>query len=65
MGIKGIKVDFFGGDGQSMMAYDQDIFSDAVDFYLMVNIHGTTVPRGWQRTYPNLLTAEAVRKIFI
>jgi hypothetical protein len=61
MGIKGIKVDFFGGDGQSMMAYYQDIFEDASQVGLLVNCHGATIPRGWQRTYPNLLTMEAVR----
>lgn len=61
MGIKGIKVDFFGGDGQSMMAYYQDIFEDAAKFGLVVNCHGATLPRGWQRTYPNLLTVEAIK----
>jgi len=61
MGIKGIKVDFFGGDGQSMMTYYQDIFEDAAEFGLLVNCHGATLPRGWHRTYPNLLTVEAVR----
>ncbi|HOG76517.1 MAG TPA: glycoside hydrolase family 97 catalytic domain-containing protein, partial [Candidatus Marinimicrobia bacterium] len=61
MGIRGIKVDFFGGDGQSMMTYYQDIFEDAAQFGLVVNCHGATLPRGWQRTYPNLLTMEAVR----
>jgi hypothetical protein len=61
MGIKGIKVDFFGGDGQSVMKYYQDIFEDAAEFKLLVNCHGATLPRGWQRTYPNFITAEAVR----
>ncbi len=61
MGIKGIKVDFFGGDGQSVMAYYQDIFEDAADFSLSVNCHGATLPRGWQKTYPNLLTVEAIK----
>lgn len=61
LGVKGIKVDFFGGDGQSMMDYYIDILEDAADYQLMVNFHGCTIPRGWQRTYPNLLTAEAVR----
>jgi alpha-glucosidase len=61
IGISGIKVDFFGGDGQSMMAYYQDIFEDAAEFGLLVNCHGATLSRGWQRTYPNLLTMEAVR----
>jgi hypothetical protein len=61
MGIKGVKVDFFSGDGQSMMAYYQDIFEDAAKFGLMVNCHGATIPRGWHRTYPNLITVEAIR----
>ncbi len=61
MGIRGIKVDFFGGDGQSMMAYYQDILEDAAAFKLMVNCHGSTLPRGWQRTYPNLVSMESVK----
>lgn len=61
MGIGGIKVDFFGGDGQSVMTYYQDIFEDAAKFGLTVNCHGATLPRGWQRTYPNVLTFEAVK----
>jgi hypothetical protein len=60
-GVKGIKVDFFGGDGQSVIQYYRDILKDAADFKLMVNLHGCTLPRGLQRTFPNLLTAEAVR----
>jgi hypothetical protein len=61
MGIKGIKVDFFGGDGQSMIKYYNAILQDALKYKLLVNFHGTTYPRGWQRTYPNLVTMEAVR----
>ncbi|MGS2739158.1 glycoside hydrolase family 97 catalytic domain-containing protein [Sinomicrobium sp. M5D2P17] len=61
MGIAGIKVDFFGGDGQSMIAYYHDIFKDAAEYRLMVNCHGTTLPRGWQRTYPHLVTMESVK----
>lgn len=61
MGIKGIKVDFFGGDGQSMIDYYLGIFRDAADHHLMVNTHGTTLPRGWERTWPNLMTMEAIR----
>ena len=60
MGIKGVKVDFFGGDGQSMMNYYQDILEDAAANQLLVNFHGATLPRGWHRTYPNLMTTEAV-----
>ncbi|MEO5944081.1 MAG: glycoside hydrolase family 97 catalytic domain-containing protein [Ferruginibacter sp.] len=61
MGIKGLKIDFFAGDGQSMINYYQDILEDAADYGLLVNFHGATLPRGWQRTYPNLMTTEAVQ----
>lgn len=61
MGIKGIKVDFFAGDGKSMIQYYIDILKDAADYRLLVNFHGATIPRGLQRTYPNLMTVEAVK----
>lgn len=60
LGIKGIKVDFFGGDGQSMINYYLDILEDAANYEILVNFHGATLPRGLQRTYPNLMTTEAV-----
>jgi alpha-glucosidase len=61
MGAAGLKIDFFGGDGQSMIAYYRDILDDAAPYGFAMNFHGSTPPRGWQRTYPNLMTAEAVR----
>lgn len=61
MGIKGVKIDFFGGDGRSVIRYYQEILADAARHGLMVNFHGATLPRGWSRTYPHLMTAEAVR----
>ncbi|MFV5693514.1 glycoside hydrolase family 97 catalytic domain-containing protein [Flavobacterium sp. LT1R49] len=61
MGIAGIKVDFFGGDGQSMIEYYHDMLKDAAEHKLLINFHGATLPRGWQRTYPNLSTTEAVK----
>jgi Glycosyl-hydrolase 97 N-terminal/Glycoside hydrolase 97/Glycosyl-hydrolase 97 C-terminal, oligomerisation len=61
IGIKGIKVDFFGGDGQSMMDYYQDILADAHRHHLIVNCHGSTLPRGLHRTWPNLVSMEAIR----
>jgi alpha-glucosidase len=61
MGIKGVKIDFFGGDGQSMMNYYMDILEDAAPYKLLINFHGATLPRGWQRTYPHLMTTEAIR----
>jgi hypothetical protein len=61
MGVAGVKIDFFGGDGQSFMNYYQDILTDAAQVGLLVNFHGATLPRGWNRTYPNLMTMEAVK----
>ena len=61
MGIAGVKVDFFGGDGQSVMEYYHDILKSAAKAGIMVNFHGCTYPRGWQRTYPNLMTMESVK----
>ncbi len=60
MGIKGLKIDFFSGDGQSMIQYYRDILRDAAQFGLLINFHGATLPRGLHRTFPNLMTAEAV-----
>jgi hypothetical protein len=61
MGAAGLKIDFFGGDGQSMIGYYHDILEDAAPYGFLLNFHGATLPRGWQRTYPNLMTAEAIR----
>ena len=61
LGIAGVKVDFFAGDAQSTIAYYHDILEDAARIGLTANFHGATLPRGWQRTYPNLMTMEAVR----
>lgn len=60
IGIKGIKVDFFGGDKQVTMKLYEDILTDANDFGLMVIFHGCTLPRGWERMYPNFAASEAV-----
>ena len=60
-GVKGIKVDFFHADKQWIIQYYLDILRDAAEYKLAVNFHGCTVPRGWQRTYPNLMTMESVR----
>lgn len=60
IGVKGIKVDFFGGDKQQTMQLYEDILSDANDYGLMVIFHGSTLPRGWERMYPNFVGSEAV-----
>ncbi|MBL4677095.1 MAG: glycoside hydrolase family 97 catalytic domain-containing protein [Mucilaginibacter sp.] len=60
-GIKAVKVDFFQSDKQNVMQLYQDILKDAAKEQIMVIFHGSTMPRGWQRTYPNLLSMESVR----
>jgi len=60
IGIKGIKVDFFGGDKQETLQLYEDILSDANDYGLAVIFHGCTLPRGWERMYPNFAGSEAV-----
>ena len=61
LGVKGIKVDFFGGDKQETMRHYEAILSDADDNGLMVIFHGCTLPRGWEKMYPNYVGSEAVR----
>ena len=60
IGIRGIKVDFFGGDKQMTMQLYEDILSDANEYGLLVIFHGCTLPRGWERMYPNFAASEAV-----
>jgi alpha-glucosidase len=61
MGFVGVKIDFFESEKQNMIKYYLDILEDAAKFQMMVYFHGCLVPRGWSRTYPNLMTYEAVR----
>ena len=63
IGIRGIKVDFFGGDKQMTMQLYEDILSDANEYGLLVIFHGCTLPRGWERMYPNFASSEAVLAI--
>lgn len=60
-GIKGVKVDFRQSDKQNIIQLYQEVLKDAADFQIMVNFHGCTLPRGWSRTYPHLMSMEAVR----
>lgn len=61
IGVKGLKVDFFGGDGASSIGYYVDILKESAAAGLLLNFHGATLPRGWSRTYPHLMTVEAVK----
>ena len=60
LGVAGVKIDFFSGDNQQNMDYCIDLLESAARHHLLVNFHGATIPRGWQRTYPNLLSTEGV-----
>ena len=60
IGVKGIKVDFFGGDKQQTMQLYEDILFDANRYGLQVIFHGCTLPRGWERMYPNFVASEAI-----
>ena len=60
LGVAGVKIDFFSGDNQKNMDYYIELMECAARHHLLINFHGATIPRGWQRTYPNMLTMEAV-----
>lgn len=60
IGVTGVKVDFFSGDTQMNMEYMIDLMKCAAKHHLVINFHGATIPRGWQRTYPNLMSTEGV-----
>ena len=61
VGVKGLKIDFVGSDKQQTMQLYEDILADANDYGLMIIFHGCTLPRGWERMYPNFVACEAVR----
>ena len=60
IGVAGVNVDFFSGDTQENIDYCIDLMEDAAKHHLLINFHGATVPRGWSRTYPNLMSTEGV-----
>ena len=60
LGVAGVKIDFFSGDNQTNMDYCLDLLESAARHHLLVNFHGATIPRGWQRTWPNLMSTEGV-----
>ena len=60
IGVAGVKIDFFSGDNQMNMDYCLDLLESAARYHLLVNFHGAPIPRGWQKTWPNLLSTEGV-----
>ena len=61
LGVKGVKVDFFDTDKQGVVKMYEEILKDAADHHVLVNFHGASLPRGLERTYPNLMTTEAIK----
>ncbi|HYW78208.1 MAG TPA: glycoside hydrolase family 97 catalytic domain-containing protein [Thermoguttaceae bacterium] len=61
LGIKGLKIDFWHSDKQESIRRYQETIEDAAEFGLMIDFHGCTIPRGWSRTWPNLMTMESIR----
>ena len=61
LGVAGVKVDFIMSEKQDMINFYLDLLEDAAQYEMMVYYHGCLVPRGWERTYPHLMTQEAVR----
>jgi alpha-glucosidase len=59
-GFMGMKIDFWCTDRQEAMQAMTETLGEAAERKLLVNFHGCTLPRGWQRTWPNFMTAEAV-----
>lgn len=59
-GIAGVKVDFMNRDDQWMVNWYRKVLAKAAEHHLMVDYHGAFKPDGIERTYPNLLTREAV-----
>jgi hypothetical protein len=60
IGVRGIKVDFFAGDKQETMKLYEDILFDANRYGIQCIFHGCTIPRGWEKMYPNYIASEAV-----
>lgn len=60
LGVKGVKVDYLNSDSQFAMKVMYDLASIAAKHKLVLNYHGCTDPNGENRTFPNILSSEAV-----
>jgi alpha-glucosidase len=61
MGVAGVKIDFPHPTNRAWSSWYFDTAKDAASYHLMVNFHGASKPTGMERTWPNVLTREAVR----
>jgi hypothetical protein len=57
-GVRGLKLDFFASDKQEIIKMYINIFREAARNQILINTHGSTIPRGWSKTFPNLLTMQ-------
>lgn len=60
-GIAGVKVDFMESESKDRYRWYDAILRETARLRLMVNFHGSVIPRGWARTWPHVVTYEAIR----
>ncbi|GGN75930.1 alpha-glucosidase [Streptomyces albiflavescens] len=59
-GVKGVKIDFMDSESQERMRWYDEVLESTARHHLMVNFHGSTIPKGIQRTWPQVMTMEGV-----
>ncbi|MGW0706333.1 glycoside hydrolase family 97 catalytic domain-containing protein [Streptomyces sp. NPDC002643] len=59
-GVKGVKIDFMDSEAQSTLKWYDDILTGTAAHHLMIDFHGSTIPKGIQRTWPQVMTLEGV-----
>ncbi|EFL30071.1 alpha-glucosidase [Streptomyces viridochromogenes DSM 40736] len=59
-GVKGVKIDFMDSEAQPTLKWYDAVLADTAAHHLMVDFHGSTIPKGIQRTWPHVMTLEGV-----
>ncbi|WP_181412431.1 glycoside hydrolase family 97 protein [Streptomyces griseorubiginosus] len=59
-GVKGVKIDFMNSEAQPMLRWYDTVLAETAAHHLMVDFHGSTIPKGIQRTWPQVMTLEGV-----
>ncbi|WP_179266018.1 glycoside hydrolase family 97 catalytic domain-containing protein [Asanoa hainanensis] len=60
-GVAGIKVDFMESESKDRYRWYDSVLTETARLGLMVNFHGSVIPRGWARTFPQVIGYEAIR----
>jgi hypothetical protein len=60
-GVAGIKVDFMESESKDRYRWYDSVLAETARLGLMVNFHGSVIPRGWARTWPQVVGYEAIR----